>query len=126
MVYICGLSKESIEIALNRTNAQFNNNIVFKRIEKSGRKYIVTLTVKDSHGAGARIGWHGRAISAACWHVYGTFFDECFTINPFCTIKQCGKPVTPENNWTDWNIGSIVQPLMYSDACHCGGQHGRN
>jgi hypothetical protein len=120
MVHISGLTREAIDIALENTNKKFEDNIIFNRIEKSGFKFIVTLKVNSSSGSGARRGFTGRKMINACWHVYGVFFDECFALNPSCTIKQCGQKVTPENNWTDINIGSIMRPMMYSDACKCG------
>jgi len=119
MVYITGLTRENIENALLNTNKVFNNNIAFKRLEKTGNRYIVTLKVKDSRALGSRIGFSGQRVNAACWHVYGYFFDECFKLNPSCTIKQNGENLTPQNNWTDKNIGSVIERLMYSNACDC-------
>lgn len=123
MVSIIGLSTAEIVRALENTNKLFNGNIVFNRFDtiprRDGYKFEVTLKVKDSKGTGARLGFTGRHMINACWHVYGTFFDECFKINPACKIKQCGQSVTKDNNWTDKNIGSIMQPLLYSDACEC-------
>ena len=123
MVHIWGLSKDQIEECLRRVNTVFNGNIVFKRCDLEGQKYVVTLTVISSRADGARVGHTGRRISAACWHVYGMFFAECFYMSANCRIKQCGQLLTKENNWRDKNIGSIVEPLLYSNACMCKGDY---
>lgn len=118
MVHIWGITEDGIRLALEKTNKIFSNNIQFKRIEKAGQKYIVTLTVKNSKYPGSRIGFTGKRICAACWHVYGIFFEELFYINPAATIKECGNEIT-RGVWKDRNIGSIMNPLMYSQACDC-------
>jgi len=123
MVSIVGLSPNQIQAALNNVNTIFSDNVIFNRFDtiprRDGYKFEVTLKVKDSKAAGSRISHSGRRMINACWHVYGVFFDECFKLNPACTIKQCGEKVTPSNNWSDRNIGSIMQPLLYSGACDC-------
>jgi len=119
MVYIRGLTEQDVATALHNTNRFFDNNILFKRFDSDKNKIIVTLKVSDIRKKGSRISPSGRHINAACWHVYGAFFDECFKINPNCKITQCGQPLTYENNWTDFNIGSQMYPFMYSDSCAC-------
>lgn len=122
MVSIRGLSASEIDRVMDNVNAVFGGNIVFNRYDYCPINHFkITLKVKDSNGTGARRGFNGRKMINACWHVYGLFFDECFRINPAAKIKQCGEWVTPSNNWTDKNIGSIGSPLMHSDACECRG-----
>ena len=120
MVEIKNTTKQNLEAALQGTNTTFNNNVVFDRFEQKGKNFFVTLKVKDSHKAGARRGFAGKRMVAACWHVYGTFFDEVLKFNDNAVIVAMGKKITlGRGNWEDKNIGSIAQPLMYSDACDC-------
>ncbi len=117
---IRNVTSTEIEMALTMTNKIFDDNIIFNRFECVGKNFQVTLKVKSSKGAGARIGFTGRAMISACWHVYGTFIEELFIVNPSCVIISMGNKITIDGgNWVDKNIGSQIEPLMYSEACHC-------
>lgn len=124
MVVIKGTTREQILKALENTNKKFGNNVVFNRFDQTGKHFNVTLKVKDSHGKGARIGFTGRAMVAACWHVYGVFFDEMTKLNPVMIeiIANGHTKITATNggNWCDQQVGSLAEPHMYSDMCHCG------
>lgn len=126
--------------ALSIVNNKYTGNIRFKHgpdaANQAGNRWRFTLTVKDSAGPGgrrgmARIPWGaedktparpGRRIAAACWHVHGHFFEALFHVKPEAVILSGGKlTITREaGNWQDRNIGSMIQPLMYSEACDCG------
>ena len=114
--------KLDIEIALAHTNAEFEGNIVFKRFEFIGytrdkvEKYRVTLTVKSSRDKGGRIGHSGKRVAAACWHAHGTFFDN---LPNGTEINANGEKFHAGDRWKDKNIGSIYNPLYYSEACEC-------
>lgn len=85
-----------------------------------GTRYAVTLKVKDSHGKGAKIGYSGRHTVNACWHVHGDFFDALLDLNPEIVIKTLNRTIDKKGgNWHDWNIGSIMYPRFYSEACEC-------
>lgn len=106
--------------ALELVNERFNNNIKFKRLDNKGNRKIFTLTVKNSKDAGGRIGFTGKRVAAACWHAHGYFFDALFSINENIYIYSMGKKITADSgNWQDKNIGSIMSPLYYSQACKC-------
>ena len=120
MVEIKNTTKQNLEAALEGTNAKFEGNIIFNRFEQKDNRFVVTLTVKSSTKPGARRGQTGRRISAACWHVYGTFFDEVIKFNSDVVITSMGKKISlGYGNWEDKNIGSIARPMMYSDSCDC-------
>lgn len=112
---------EQLNRALDFVNKSFENNIEFKRLEPiNSRRVNFTLTVKSSFKPGARRGFSGKRVRAACWHVHGYFFEYLF-LN-FENIKViAGNKVMRSNsdNWQNWNIGSIASPLMYSQACDC-------
>lgn len=112
---------QELEKALKILNKSYDNNIVFKRLEPVGRQVLFTLTVKSSKGKGGRIGMNGRRIAAACWHVHGNLFDILIGLNPKAIITSCKSTISASGgNWRDSNIGSMMQPLMFSDACECG------
>lgn len=109
-------TREDLEKALELTNAVFQSNVTFKRLEKTGRRYLVTLRTKNSREPGSRIGHTGRRIPAACWHVFGIFFEKLFAIAPDAEVKTSFATVTAgTGNWQDRDIGS----LYYSEACDC-------
>lgn len=114
------VTKQEIETALLNTNKKFEDNIIFNRFESKGKNFNVTLKVKNSKCPGARIGFSGRAMTAACWHVYGTFIEEILNLNNNAVIVSMGEKITINGgNWVDKNIGSIMNPMLYSDACRC-------
>lgn len=111
--------------ALQNTNVWFDGNVVFNRCDQTGKQFNVTLKTKDCGGAGSRISYMGRRMAIACWHVYGRFFDELFSLNPGIVVIAMGKKITKDaGNWQDQNIGSMVTPLMYSEACNCAKEEG--
>ena len=118
---------EQMEQALAAINkSHFDGNVTFKRFpEPIGRKLRFTLTVRDSSKPGGRRSDSGRRICAACWHVHGEFFDALFAIEPEAVIASSGRDglitsTADYGNWQDRNIGSMVRPFYYSDACECG------
>lgn len=117
---IFNVSLEDLDHALTATNEQFGNNIRFDslRSNERGDRWLVTLTVNSSFGPGGRVSPNGRRIAAACWHAYGTFLDALPpNARYYMSItREWRKPGDP---WVDWNIGSVVNPIMYSEDCDC-------
>jgi hypothetical protein len=112
------------------SNRLYDGNVIFKNLAKIGNRYSFTLRVKDSKKPGHRLhinrfGGKNRRTPAACWHVHGDFFEALFSINPNAEIQSSGpngKMVITKhnhNNWTDWNVGSQVFPVFYSESCEC-------
>jgi len=119
MVTIRNVTRRQIHDAIGATAMVFSDNIAPNRFDTlpNGTTHYVTLKVVDSHGAGARVGFTGRAMAHACWHVYGVFFDELFIINRNATVLAMGRRITAyEGNWIDTPCG---QRRMYSDMCRC-------
>ena len=109
-------TESELRAALDVVNLQYAGNVEFKKMNFPR----FTLTVEDSGKKGGRIGFTGRKVKAACWHIHGHFFDALFKINPAAYVwSQGGKITKDAGNWQDRNIGSIMNPLMYSDACNC-------
>lgn len=124
---IKNVAEHQLYKALDVANEKFDGNLRFKRIERAGftragrEDWNVTLTVSSSKGKGARIGFSGRRIAAACWHAHGAFMDN-LPENAVIVVSggRDGKmTLYPGSPWVDRNIGSMMQPLYYSDACEC-------
>jgi hypothetical protein len=111
---------EDMQKALDIINKDYDNNIKWKRFDKVGNNIRFTLRCVSSRGKGAKIGYNGRHTISACWHVHGDFFDALLSINDKAIIKTAKKTIDKNGgNWEDWNIGSIMFPLYYSEACNC-------
>ncbi len=112
--------------ALAIVNQKYNGNIEFNRFSHEGNGFRFTLRVINSRLPGARLGFTGKHLINACWHVHGNFFDALLNIYGHAKIKTAKRTIekTAEGqiigNWEDWNIGSIMEPLYYSEACNCG------
>lgn len=128
------VSKEDLERALKMVNKKYHQNITFKRgPEPKGKRWLITLTVNNANKKkgttrGARLGPSGlmgygsiHHIAAACWHVHGDFFDILWDIQPKMEVRGGGFHYTnPTQNWQNRNIGSIMYPVYFSEACDCG------
>ena len=119
---IINTTRENIQKALDKANKEFDGNLEFNNFQRlSDTRHRVTLRVKDSHGKGARLGFKfdgrkQRHLINACWHAHGTFFD----LLPIDTRIQAGGIVTYSgDDWQDRNIGSMMYPMYFSEACEC-------
>jgi len=123
---IKNVSSNQLEMALVRTNKVFDNNVIWNNFEILNRKanrFRVTLRVRNSHCLGARLGQHvsertgnRRHLINACWHVHGVFFDF---LPQGAEIRSGRFIIHPGDRWNDFDIGSMISPLMMSDACEC-------
>lgn len=121
------INRDVLEKALNKINKKYGDNIIFNRFDQINKHaFSVTLKCKDSKKLGHRLGFYfknngdRRRLINACWHVYGDFFDAIFDINRDASIRSNGKLITIDfGNWEDRNIGSIMNPFYYSEACEC-------
>ena len=119
-------TENDIRKALAIANEEFEDNLKFKRLDAAGRtrsgdpKFTVTLTVKNSRELGGRRAYSGRRIAAACWHSHGVFMDalpeECEIVTTIGRNRETKRPGAP---WQDANIGSMMYPLYFSEACEC-------
>jgi len=125
---VAGVTHTELEQALFLTNAVFEDNIAFKNHKPEGLGWRVTLRCKSGKKPGHRV--HvaydntTRRSANVCWHVYGTFLDSLFAVQPSAVVStaSAGGTVRYHANdwhWQDWNIGSIMKPLLYSEACDC-------
>ena len=111
---------QQLHDALKHVNTLFSDNIVFKSgPTQTGNRQQFTLTVKDSSAPGGRLSHTGNRVSAACWHVHGRFFEYLFSDGVELIIAGDKRMQSNLDNWQDWNIGSMMQPMYYSEACNC-------
>lgn len=126
-MYLTNGTIQDLQNALNVINENYENNIVFKRLEQiSKNRVLFTLTVRDSSKPGARRGLQfnkngeRKKLAAACWHAHGDFYDAVFNINSNAVITSLGKKITVNRgNWIDWNAGSLYNPVYMSELCDC-------
>ena len=124
---------EDLNKALEIVNVKYQGNVTFNRIEQRGKNILFTLKVKDSKAPGHRRGFQGfdgkpaKRLVSACWHVHGDFFDALILkVNQNTVIVSRDTQLykqsynnTVSNNWQDKNIGSVYNPLYFSEACDC-------
>jgi len=106
-----------LQTALNIINKKYGGNISFETLEQK-TKNRVSFTLKAKSGLpGSRTSHSGRKLPKASWHVHGDFFDALFNIRPDIYIISLGKRIDINGgNWEDANIGSIVNPVYYSET----------
>lgn len=117
---IRNVTQEQLKQALDLVNEKYENNIQWNNYKQEGRNFRVTLKCHSSKGVGHRISHTGRNLISACWHVHGDFFDILLKLNSEAVIKSANKTIDKHGgNWQDWNIGSMIYPLYFSEACEC-------
>ena len=121
-------TEHELRAALSLVNEQYGGNITFRRLTPRHKSsFTVTLTVHSSKGPGASLNpYTGRRISAACWHVHGHFFNILLQLNKSAVIITSSNPKKiymiqghVQNNWHDWNAGSVLFPYNASEKCEC-------
>ena len=119
---ITNATTDQLRQALDEVNKLYDGNVIFNRQpEPVGSRIRFTLRVKDSKGPRARLSKQGRRMTSACWHVHGDFFDTLIDLNHDIYIKTGGDKRVDYHggNWQDWNIGSRMFPMFFSEACRC-------
>lgn len=103
--------------ALTIINEKYDGNISFNEIRQFNSKKT-NFTLKAISGKkGARTSHSGRNMPKASWHVHGDFFDALFAIRKEIVIESMGKKITVDGgNWEDSNIGSMMNPMYFSET----------
>jgi len=118
------------ESALEVVNLKFEDNVkmdITQNWTSSGMpRHSIKVGVHSSFEPGGRYNPNsGRHIAAACWHVFGELLDALGAICQDDALvvlfaDQSRLIVHPaDHGWIDRNIGSMYQPLYYSESCHC-------
>jgi len=114
-------TESDLRKALETVNAgRYDGNIVLSEVRVNGRGLRFRLRARDYDRPGYRRSQSWSRMKNACWHAHGDFFDALFAVAPDAVISAGDKTITREGgNWQDWNIGSMMQPMYYSEACDC-------
>ena len=131
-MYIKGIDSQSLQFALHRVNNRFKDSWIepdYVVSTKFGVK--VKLRVQTSKSTFHRLGQsftslgNRRKLACLCWHGFGHVFREVFKINPHAVVRTAqityrgGGDFNLRYGSSDRNIGSMMNPLYYSEACEC-------
>lgn len=117
-----------IKRALSILNKKYKGNITLIEMKNANKKktaFRFRLWCKDSHKPGARLSQSRSSLGnrkhfpAVCWHGHGDFWDILFALNPNAKVWAHKWITKDKGNWEDRNIGSMFDPLLYSEACEC-------
>jgi len=116
-----------METALATVNRAYDGNITFKRFDPQHNGGVhFTLGVRSSKAPGGRRSHTGKRVAAACWHAHRDFMKEIFALVPNAVLRSChacykGKAGFERDfpNTGYINIGSMMQPLEFQNACEC-------
>jgi hypothetical protein len=114
------------EIVKKVSDNLYEGNVIFNRFDPNGKWVNFTLRVQSSKSAGHRLSHSGRRLVSACFHVHYDVMKELFEQFPDARIVTChadyrGKSDF-EKKWSSVgykNIGSIMQPMCFEEACEC-------
>lgn len=124
MIVKTSLTEIDLENIAKEIGLQFNN---FKQIGKNS--YIFTLkhsTIANKNKF-VRIGFHRKKFNGVCLHGYTLFMAKVLQKDYKAKfISSLYKEKITIDNISDAyselyhkNIGSILKPLYFGDACHC-------
>ena len=140
-----GLTAEEVRAAIGIVGARnFGGNLTVNREPEQYRGGVrFTLRVESSKGPGHRLGYslnkagNQKRLTAACFHAYGEVIRELLARGakyvqsaPIMLERSRNKDARPARwTWDNWqenadamayqNIGSIMEPLMFCEACEC-------
>jgi hypothetical protein len=123
-------NKSDFENSINQIANKLEIEIDYNSI--SGNCYRVKLNKKKENKNYQRKGFYNnkngtpRKVNAICWHGFRDFLTELYKV--YSDLRVFTAQIT-YNNKQDFelkypdtaniNIGSMVQPLNYEDACFC-------
>ena len=95
-----------------------------KNLRRQGNGFAFTLALTGERWR--RRSHTGRRIAAVCWHGHRAFMEVMFSLAPNARLKSTVVTYGGRTDfWAnhdatgDRNIGSMMQPLAYRDACDC-------
>lgn len=134
-VRVKGLSAREVESvvinAVNGINNAFDSEIEVRDDQHRGNAYQFVLrlpSMKESKHplAFRRVSHSGRNIPAVCYHGYSVVMTAILQQRPSAILKSGMARFDGIEDFTDrWryvgdkNVGSIIYPKAYEDACNC-------
>ena len=123
-MYILGANLVQVERAVR--DADPTHNLCLAGSLETTWGIHVKLRVKDSKGNFAKRGVSGRRTVSTCFHGFGSFMAEMFSIDPTLKIRSS---MTTFNGLVDFlenaykigrrNAGSMYEPRRYGEMCEC-------
>lgn len=114
-------TQEQIEKAALQSGVRLVN------FRKQGRRFAFTLGLNGE--LWRRRGSSGRRVASVCFHGHAAFMQHVFEAVPDALIKSM---MATYNGVQDFqqeacktgnrNVGSMMQPLAYTEACDCSGK----
>ena len=124
-----GLTPSQIATVVRHVSGNcYGNNVTFERSPEQITKNCVRFTLRthDSKKAGSRRSQSGRHMAKACWHVHRDVLGALFDLEPDARIVTARADYRGKTSFAanfaatgDQNIGSMMDPLTYCDACDC-------
>jgi len=133
------VAREAIERAADSIGVRFGREGITPINQKgTAFRFVLRPIMPDrqparEYGRWFRRGHDGkRTVAAVCWHGHREFFRTLFALAPDCKVQTRQTRELPGNKWytadnfehvygaTDTNIGSQMNPQMFSEACFCG------
>lgn len=98
--------------------------VILKNLRRQGNGFAFTLALIGERWR--RRNHTGRRVAAVCWHGHRAFMEALFNSVPHARLKSMVADYNGRLEfWAqhdatgDRNIGSIMQPRAYRDACDC-------
>lgn len=98
--------------------------VAIKNLRRQGTGFAFTLALNSE--TWRRRSPLGRRIAAVCWHGHRAFMEALFTRAPTTRLKSTMVDYNGRLEfWArhdetgDRNIGSLMEPMAYRDACDC-------
>lgn len=139
---VSGVTPAQFIEAVEKAGAHYDGNLraeigrEFTRKDGSCQRFTARVVLRhtgfqlygkgDDLAPGQRRSWQGRRINAACWHAYRDALQELFNTEPDAKVSTAfakyhgAEQFSEKFPATGWaNIGSMVQPVQYREACDC-------
>lgn len=113
-------------IAESVADETYNGNIVAESSQVGVTRSRVRLNAADSRKIGARRSFSGRHGRWSCWHAFRDVFAAWLMVDPNATIRTGVATYRGRDDFLakfpetgNRNIGSLIEPLLITDACDC-------
>ncbi len=115
---VSNITPAQLDAILCFTNVKHDYRLEFNRSPEYIGKWVhFTIKSKVSKIRGARTSWTGRNTPSASWHAHGHLFEEILAFEATAVIKTAAATIDINGgNWQDYQIGSMMCPVMASEV----------
>lgn len=113
---ITNATEQQLVKAIYNVNYKHGYHLWINKISQLSKNRI-TFTIRAITGnPGARYTATGRRSNYASWHAHGYLYDELFETDSNIYVIANGKKITKfGGNWQDYNVGSVMYPIDFSE-----------